>query len=152
MRKNFLFGLGMIIVLATAGCQQNSNQAGKTNQIANPASTNCTQKGGELTIEKKPDGSEYGVCTFKDSKQCEEWAMFGGACPEGGVETTGYDQAARYCIITGNKYPADQQPPQCSLSSGKVCDVTEYYQNNCLNDDNNEFWKEMPAQVEDEQR
>lgn len=152
MRKNLWIGLGMMFVLLAAGCQTDSKQAEKSNQIANPASTNCTQKNGKLTIEKKPDGSEYGVCEFKDGKQCEEWALFGGTCPEGGVDINGYDKTGRYCVITGNKYLNDTQPAKCFLTNGKVCDATEYYQNNCVGQSNSEFWKEMPANIESNEK
>ena len=32
-------------------------------QIANPASVNCTKQGGQLVIQKRGDGGEYGVCS-----------------------------------------------------------------------------------------
>ena len=54
-------------------------------QLANPASVNCTKSGGHLAIEKRGDGGEYGVCYFDDNKACEEWALFRGECPQGGV-------------------------------------------------------------------
>ena len=53
--------------------------------MPNPASENCTEKGGTLSIEKRGDGGEYGVCIFEDNMQCEEWALMRGECPVGGV-------------------------------------------------------------------
>ena len=39
--------------------------------IANPASTNCVDKGGQLKIQNKPDGSQYGLCYFEENRACE---------------------------------------------------------------------------------
>jgi putative hemolysin len=53
--------------------------------IANPASVNCGTLGGTTVIMKNPDGSEYGMCTFKNGTSCEEWALFRGeGCKAGG--------------------------------------------------------------------
>jgi len=46
--------------------------------IANPASVNCGTLGGTTVIMKNPDGSEYGMCSFKNGTSCEEWALFRG--------------------------------------------------------------------------
>ena len=71
-------------------------------QLPNPASQNCEERGGQLTFAQDPNGGTYGVCVFPDGKQCEEWAMFRGECPVGGVDVTGYvTEAARFCAITG---------------------------------------------------
>ena len=43
--------------------------------IANPASENCIKQGGTLSIVARGDGGQYGICTFEDNRQCEEWAM-----------------------------------------------------------------------------
>jgi hypothetical protein len=106
--------------------------------IANPASVNCGKQGGVLTIETGPGGGQYGVCSFPSGKQCEEWAMFRGECPVGGVDVKGYATAAgRYCAITGGTYAAtskkgaaDEQGT-CTLKGGKSCDAGEYYAGNC---------------------
>ncbi len=80
-------------------------------QLANPASVNCTQQGGTLTIERRPDGGQFGVCTFTDNYQCEEWALFRGECPKTGLRVTGYvTQAGRYCAITGGRYSVSSAP------------------------------------------
>jgi len=44
--------------------------------IANPASVNCKNLGGNTEIKKNADGSEYGMCTFANGTTCEEWALF----------------------------------------------------------------------------
>ena len=48
-------------------------------QIANPASVNCIENGGKLSIVNKPEG-QIGMCTFSDGTVCEEWAYFRGEC------------------------------------------------------------------------
>ncbi len=106
--------------------------------IANPASVNCTKQGGTLTIEKRGDGGEYGVCTFEDNQQCEEWALMRGACPVGGVKVTGYvTDAGRYCAITGGTYAvtgnsgASNETGTCTLPDGGQCDADAYYNGTC---------------------
>ena len=51
-------------------------------QIANPASVNCIEKGGKLSIVDKPEG-QVGMCTLSDGTVCEEWAYFRGECTKG---------------------------------------------------------------------
>jgi putative hemolysin len=56
---------------------------GQTEQEAalpNPASVNCTKKGGKVQIRKDSRGNEYGVCIFPNGRECEEWAFFRGQC------------------------------------------------------------------------
>jgi hypothetical protein len=109
-----------------------------TAQIANPASQNCIEQGGELVIEARPDGAQFGVCIFEDNLQCEEWAMLNGDCPTGGIKVTGYvTPAGRYCAITGGEYTVtgesaggDEQGT-CTFKNGAVCDAGEYYNGTC---------------------
>jgi putative hemolysin len=107
-------------------------------QLANPASQNCVKQGGALKIERHPDGGQYGVCVFTDNYQCEEWAMFRGQCPVGGLRVTGYvTPAARYCAITGGRYAvvansgASDEQGRCALPDGKSCDAVGYYDGKC---------------------
>ncbi len=106
--------------------------------IANPASENCVKQGGTLTIQKRGDGGEYGVCTFEDNRQCEEWALLRGECPVGGLKITGYvTPAAQYCAITGGEYTVtgasntDQEQGTCAFKNGKTCDAWDYYNGKC---------------------
>jgi putative hemolysin len=111
---------------------------GPAAQRANPASLHCVEHGGTLTIERKPDGGQYGVCTFSDNRQYEEWALLRGECPKGGIRVAGYaTPAARYCGITGGRYTvvarsgaADEQGT-CTLPGGKTCDAEAYYRGTC---------------------
>jgi len=106
--------------------------------LANPASVNCEEKGGKLEFRDRGELGQYGVCMFEDNLQCEEWAMFRGECPEGGVKVTGYvTQAAVFCAITGGKYAvtsnsgaADEQGT-CTFKDGPTCDVWEYFGGKC---------------------
>lgn len=106
--------------------------------LPNPASQNCVDKGGTLTIEKRGDGGEFGVCTFDDNRQCEEWAMMRGECPVGGIKVTGFvTPAGRYCAITGGEYKvtsASNAPTEqgtCTFKDGKTCDAADYFNGVC---------------------
>ena len=107
-------------------------------QLANPASVNCTQQGGTLTLERRPDGGQFGVCVFVDNYQCEEWALFRGECPKNGLRVTGYvTPAGRYCAITGGRYSVVSAPgasPErgiCTPANGNSCDADAYYRGTC---------------------
>ena len=107
--------------------------------IANPASENCLAQGGTLEIRTRSDGSQYGVCYFEDNRQCEEWALLRGDCPVGGLKITGYvTEAAQYCAITGGQYTitgsgnTEQEQGTCTFNTtGKTCDVWEYFAGAC---------------------
>ncbi len=122
----------------TIGFTRTSAQVQSAQQIANPASQNCVARGGTLRIESRPDGGQYGVCIFDDNRQCEEWAMFRGECPVGGLRVTGYiTTAARFCAITGGRYTVvaksgtlDEQGA-CALPGGKACAAGAYYAGSC---------------------
>lgn len=100
--------------------------------MANPASQNCTDQGGTLRIETRPDGGQYGVCYFEDNRQCEEWALLRGECPTGGVKVTGYTtDAARFCAISGGEYGQDGG---CTFKDGTKCDAEAFYAGTCSPD------------------
>jgi putative hemolysin len=106
--------------------------------LANPASVNCIDQGGSLSIEKRGDGGEFGVCIFGDNRQCEEWALLRGHCLVGGINVTGFvTPAARYCAITGGAYAPtgksgeDDEQGVCTLPNGVECDVWDYYNGKC---------------------
>ena len=97
--------------------------------LANPASVNCEKQGGDLRIETLGNGGQYGVCVFEGNRQCEEWALFRGECPKGGLRVTGYvTPGARLCAIRGGTYrvthPATADRPEggeCRLPGGENC-------------------------------
>ena len=149
MKKTSLFFcLGMIFVLA--GCQNsvtlNSVNATDTNTpavsenanaggnigLANPASVNCTEKGGTLVAKENKKG-QYGICLFEDNRQCEEWALMRGQCPVGGVKITGYENDAEiYCAITGGEVQGvGTQTPMCKRIDGTLCTVQANFDGEC---------------------
>lgn len=96
--------------------------------LENPASKNCIEKGGTLQILKRGDGGEYGVCFFEDNRQCEEWALFKGNCPVGGIKVTGYNTPeAVYCAIIGGTVSSEQN----SCTFPKTCSVDDLYNGKC---------------------
>jgi putative hemolysin len=106
--------------------------------LANPASVNCEEKGGKLEFRERGELGQYGVCVFEDNRQCEEWALLRGECPEDGIDTTSYTtDAAVFCAITGGEYAvtsnsgaADEQG-MCTFKDGTTCDVLEYFGGKC---------------------
>jgi putative hemolysin len=129
----FFAALWLVPVYSESSAQMQPPQ-----QLANPASQNCVARGGGLKIERRPGGGQFGVCVFTDNYQCEEWALFRGECPAGGLRVTGYaTPAARYCAITGGRYAvvgnigtAGEQGA-CALPGGKACDADAYYAGTC---------------------
>jgi Putative hemolysin len=100
-------------------------------QLANPASVNCSKSGGHLVIEKRGDGGEYGVCYFEDNKACEEWALFRGECPKGGVKTIGLDSIdQKYCAWSGGQTLAVANSV-CTLKDGSTCSTGAFYNGKC---------------------
>jgi len=90
--------MGRAYTIAAALCLMTVGGEAGAQGLANPASQNCAARGGTLRIEQRPDGGQFGVCVFTDNYQCEEWAMFRGECPVGGLRVTGYiTPAARFC-------------------------------------------------------
>ena len=44
--------------------------------MANPASVYCVEQGDESITKQDKDGSEYGICKFKDGKEVDEWEFY----------------------------------------------------------------------------
>ncbi|MFA5080095.1 MAG: DUF333 domain-containing protein [Candidatus Paceibacterota bacterium] len=113
----------------------NQNQQQDNSNIANPASVYCKDNGGTLTIEKKPDGSEYGLCYFDDNRACETGAMMRGDCPIGGRKTTGYDTIAqKFCAWSGGSTLA-QENAKCTFADGSECFDEDFYAGTCQKED-----------------
>ena len=67
------------VPMPASGCgisPSESTQAG----LANPASVNCINKGGQIEIRTDEAGGQAGFCKFTDGSECEEWAFFRGEC------------------------------------------------------------------------
>jgi putative hemolysin len=100
--------------------------------IANPASVNCVKNRGKTVVRKNKLG-EYGVCLFEDNRQCEEWALFRGECPMGGLKVTGYQTDGEvYCAITGGEVvnPGSAHP-LCKKKDGAECDAQANLDGDC---------------------
>jgi putative hemolysin len=144
MKKlSIIFIVSFMFVLT--GCQKpSSNEPVKTPEtqvpadtsqpvgMANPASQNCVAKGGTLEIRKNAKG-EYGVCLFEDNRQCEEWALMRGDCPEGGLKITGYENDAEvYCAITGGQVEGvGTETPMCKRIDGTLCNAQANLDGDC---------------------
>ncbi|BDB23522.1 hypothetical protein Tamer19_51770 [Cupriavidus sp. TA19] len=76
--------LGAAACTTTPGGQSAAQpaSAAPTVGMPNPASVNCTRRGGKLSIVPTPAG-QTGICTFPSGKQCEEWALMRGECAPG---------------------------------------------------------------------
>ena len=66
------------VPMPTSGCGP-----GAIAGLANPASVNCVDKGGQLDIRTDESGGQYGVCKFPGGSECEEWKFFRGECRAG---------------------------------------------------------------------
>lgn len=149
MKKSFsILGASLGLVFMLAGCQNTPvNEPAKTSEtqvpavsdqttqpvgIANPASVNCTAKGGTFEMKNNKLG-QYGVCLFEDNRQCEEWALMRGDCPEGGVKITGYDNDAEvYCAITGGQVEGvGTETPMCKRIDGTLCNAQANLDGEC---------------------
>lgn len=119
---------GLILILSCGvllGCGKREEA-----QLANPASLNCTQQGGQLQMAKRGDGGEYGICLFEDNRQCEEWALFREECPVGGIKVTGYlTPEGIHCAIKGGTVLENET--KCDLPSGKTCSTKDLYNGTC---------------------
>lgn len=121
----------VVTVFVSNAAAVNKQPSPTKTTLANPASVNCKKVGGNLLIETKPDGSQYGLCDFGDNMQCEEWALYRGQCPVGGIKTTGYDTTAeKYCAWVGGKTLAVTDA-KCTLPNGHVCADDAAYNGTC---------------------
>jgi hypothetical protein len=101
--------------------------------IANPASANCVKLGGNLVMNTRGDGGQYGLCYFEDNKACEEWALLRGDCPVGGVKTTGFDTIdQKYCAWSGGTTLAVPNSV-CVFKDGVKCSTLDFYNGKCSN-------------------
>jgi len=141
-----ILALGLMVVLiggCTGGTPEptgtpTANDSSLGMGLSNPASVNCADKGGTLTILSRGDLGEYGVCTFAENFQCEEWALYRGECPVGGVDVSGYvTPQAVFCAITGGTYTAGDnagtadEKGTCEFPNGWSCDALDYFNGAC---------------------
>jgi hypothetical protein len=125
-----LISAGLLAAFAAGPASSQPAAGSAPTTLANPASQRCGAAGGTLQIEQRPDGGQFGVCVFTDNRQCEEWALFRGQCPAGGLKITGYlTPASRFCAITGGHY--NDAAKACTLPGGKTCGAEAYYSGTC---------------------
>lgn len=104
----------------------NSNVA-----LANPASVNCQKQGGTNKTENQEGFGQYSLCYFDDNRACEEWAMYRGECPVGGVKTTGYDTIdQKFCAWLGGATYAEENSV-CQLKNGLTCLTADLFTGKC---------------------
>ena len=118
-----ILGLCISTCLIIAGCSQSSSTVPTTTTIpastptaqaattgtagmANPASVNCVNVGGQSVIMTNPDGSQYGMCNFTNGTSCEEWALFRGEGCQPGVNANQTGMQPRRQAIPGMANPA----------------------------------------------
>ena len=100
--------------------------------IPNPASVYCADAGGKPLTEKRPDGSEFGICRFENDRECGQWALFRGECPMGGIDVSPYPtDAARFCAITGGTVQVDGNRIECTTKNGRTCEAEIHFINGC---------------------
>ena len=130
----------LVLSLLLTGClnnqgeqsQKETSEVKEITTLANPATTNCLEKGGQIVM-KENKGGQYGVCLFEDNRQCEEWALLRGQCPVGGRKITGYeDEAQVYCAITGGEVQGlGTATPMCQRVDGTLCTVQANFDGEC---------------------
>ena len=68
--------LAIVLIFALLFYNNSIDDSSVKPEIANPASVNCVKKGGKVEIKENVDGSQYGMCKFRDGRECEEWTLF----------------------------------------------------------------------------
>lgn len=74
--------LFLVLTLVACGTGTGPGEEPQTG-LPNPASVHCEEQGGNLEIRSDAEGGQYGVCTFDDGSECEEWSLFRGECTPG---------------------------------------------------------------------
>lgn len=79
----------MVLILGVGGIYWYQNQQSAKQPptgIANPASVNCINLGGQLELVDENNGV-VGYCHLKDGRVCEEWSLMRGGCMAPGATT-----------------------------------------------------------------
>lgn len=88
--------------------------------IANPASTNCVNKGGKLEIVDTT-WWQVGMCTLSDGKVCEERAYMEGECGKNDILIINNFES---CAQAGNPI-MESYPRQCAHNGKSYTEVIE---------------------------
>lgn len=85
-KKKIVAGLVILVVIALVivFVPRSSPQADqpKSTGLPNPASVNCEELGGILTIKNDAEGGQVGFCTLPDQSVCEEWSLLRNECTD----------------------------------------------------------------------
>jgi putative hemolysin len=113
--------------------------------IANPASAYCEEQGFKLEIRTAQDGSQYGVCTFEDNTECEEWAYYRNECKPGDMDVAPpptatpagiANPASAYCVEQGGTSEIrtaedGTQYGVCSFPDRSECEEWAFFRGEC---------------------
>ena len=105
--------------------------------MPNPASANCTQKGGKVDIRKDAKGAEYGICVFPDKSECDEWAFFRGECKPGAQPIADMpNPASAFCVDQGGKLDIRKDATGaetgiCVFADGSECEEWAFFRDEC---------------------
>ena len=109
-RSWILISIVIAAIIIFAIFIQNKVYSPKQSELPNPASRYCIDQGGYLSIITLKDGSQQGVCVFKDDSSCEEWAFYRGECTPKDI-----DYIKRACNLD-----EDCVPDSCCHPSGCI--------------------------------
>jgi len=144
MKTKFLW---IVICCILVGCTQVTTQPtnGPTSDqttpptgqnMVNPASAYCEQKGNTAEIRTAADGSQTGVCIFPNGTECDEWAFYRGECTQPGPSGNLPNPASAFCEQQGYdveiRTAADgSQSGVCVFPNGSECDEWAYFRGEC---------------------
>jgi hypothetical protein len=95
-------------------CPQDcGDKKGGSTGLANPASVNCVNTGGNSEIRTNPDGSQTGYCIFSDGSECEEWAYYRGQCSPANVKSSMGVLGGK--VTVGPICPVERAETPCSV-------------------------------------
>ncbi len=112
--RSKLAGLMVVLTLSAmviSGCGKTGSES--ATGLANPASVHCEGQGYTLEMRTDENGGQYGICTFPDGSECEEWAFYRGECSPAS-ETATETPTVEPTVDTEDadtKHPADTKQP-----------------------------------------
>ena len=113
----------LFVLIFFLGCTSSNTNNNVT--IANPASKNCLDLGGNLFIVSGEEG-QYGLCVFNGKGICEEWSLFKGECNITdfcGISTFGICNSSNDCIVSGCSNEVCQAKNEDTIMT--TCDYSE---------------------------
>ncbi len=121
----------LILMLCAACAQTSTEETPNAAALANPASANCIQQGGQVEMRQNEAG-EYGVCVWADGRTCDEWALYHGVCEQHRVLLTFFDRlAAGEYAAAAELYGGSYDVLQGYNPTVDPADVAALWQNGC---------------------